>query len=42
MTSKQHELFHLRWYNHWVQNWQKDMEKHYGDKRRVIKRRVCE
>ena len=28
-------------YLKWLYNWQQDMKKHYSDKRRVIKRRIC-
>ena len=29
-------------YHKWLENWQKDMEKHYGDKRKVMKRRISD
>ena len=32
------ECFHLTKYHEWGNNWKKDMEKHYSDKRRVKKR----
>ena len=35
------ECFHLKMYHEWCNNWKKDMEKNYSDKRRVIKRRIC-
>lgn len=28
-------------YHKWLLNWKNDMEKHYKDKRRVIRRKFC-
>ena len=39
MTEKRLNLWD---YHKWYLEWDKDMKKHYSDKRRVIKRRICD